>query len=143
MESSRNFGALSPDSLSTESSNETMATWLADHSMQVPNTTVHLLTSVQYPTNQCCGSGMFIPNHNFSIPDPGSKRFRIPNPDPDPLTRLDSDPIRIRICNRACCGSGSGILYFLTPGSWMEKKSRAMIRNKHPGSVTLFSNVTF
>jgi hypothetical protein len=26
---------------------------------------------------QCCGSGMFIPDLNFSIPDPGSKRFRI------------------------------------------------------------------
>ncbi len=27
---------------------------------------------------QCCGSGMFIPDMNFPIPDPGSKRF----PDP-------------------------------------------------------------
>jgi hypothetical protein len=26
---------------------------------------------------QCCGSGMFIPDLNFSIPDPGSNRFRI------------------------------------------------------------------
>jgi hypothetical protein len=26
---------------------------------------------------QCCESGMFIPDPNFSIPDPGSKRFRI------------------------------------------------------------------
>jgi hypothetical protein len=32
--------------------------------------------------NQCCGSGMFIPDPNFSIPDHRSrvKRFRIPNP---------------------------------------------------------------
>jgi hypothetical protein len=30
--------------------------------------------------NQCCGSGMFIPDPNFSIPDPGSRRFRIPDP---------------------------------------------------------------
>ncbi len=29
---------------------------------------------------QCCGSGMFNPDPNFSIPDPGSKRFRIPDP---------------------------------------------------------------
>jgi hypothetical protein len=31
---------------------------------------------------QCCGSGMFIPDPNFSLPDPGSKRFRIPDPNP-------------------------------------------------------------
>jgi hypothetical protein len=48
MESSKNFGALSPDSLSSESSNETMATWLADHSVQVPNTTVLPLITVSY-----------------------------------------------------------------------------------------------
>jgi hypothetical protein len=78
MESSRNFGALSPDSLSAESSNETMATWLADHSMQVPDTTATRLPL--YPANQCCGSEMFIPDPNFSIPDPGSKRFRFPDP---------------------------------------------------------------
>jgi hypothetical protein len=32
--------------------------------------------------NQCCGSGMFIPDPQFSIPDPGSKIFLIPDPDP-------------------------------------------------------------
>jgi serine/threonine protein kinase len=26
---------------------------------------------------QCCGSGMFISDPNFTIPDPGSKRSRI------------------------------------------------------------------
>jgi hypothetical protein len=26
---------------------------------------------------ECCGSEMFIPDPNFSIPDPGSTRFRI------------------------------------------------------------------
>jgi hypothetical protein len=33
---------------------------------------------------QCCGPGMFIPNSGsgFSVPDPGSKRHRVPNPDP-------------------------------------------------------------
>ncbi len=31
--------------------------------------------------SQCCRSGMFIPDPNFSIPDPGSKRFRIPDPE--------------------------------------------------------------
>jgi hypothetical protein len=31
----------------------------------------------------CCGSGIFIPDPNFSISDPGSKgRYRIPDPDP-------------------------------------------------------------
>jgi hypothetical protein len=30
---------------------------------------------------QCCGPGMFIPDPNFSIPDLGSKRFRIPDSD--------------------------------------------------------------
>jgi hypothetical protein len=30
--------------------------------------------------NQCCGSGIFIPDPNFSIPNPGSKRFLIPDP---------------------------------------------------------------
>ncbi len=30
--------------------------------------------------SQCWGSGMFIPEPNFSTPDPGSKRFRIPDP---------------------------------------------------------------
>jgi hypothetical protein len=29
---------------------------------------------------QCCTSEMFIPDPNFSIPDTGSKRFRIPDP---------------------------------------------------------------
>jgi len=28
---------------------------------------------------QCCGSGMFIPDPNFSIPDSGSKRLQIPD----------------------------------------------------------------
>jgi hypothetical protein len=28
---------------------------------------------------QCCGSGMFIPDPNFSILDPGSKNHRIPD----------------------------------------------------------------
>jgi E3 ubiquitin-protein ligase TRIP12 len=32
---------------------------------------------VRQPRKQCCGSGMFIPDPNFSIPDPGSKRSRI------------------------------------------------------------------
>jgi hypothetical protein len=73
MESSRNFGALSPDSFSAESSNETMATWLADHSMQVPNTTVHPLTSVFYQPLLRVRDV----DPNFSIPDPRSKRFRI------------------------------------------------------------------
>ncbi len=38
----------------------------------------------RYPTTtyQCCGSGMFIPDPNFSILDQGSKRFRIPDSDP-------------------------------------------------------------
>jgi hypothetical protein len=31
---------------------------------------------------QCCGSGTFIPDQNFFIPDPGSKRHRIPDLDP-------------------------------------------------------------
>ncbi len=31
---------------------------------------------------QCCGSWVFIPDPNFSIPDPGSKRFWIPDPNP-------------------------------------------------------------
>jgi hypothetical protein len=34
-----------------------------------------------FPLHLCCGSGMFIPDPNFSIPDfdPRSKRFRIPD----------------------------------------------------------------
>jgi hypothetical protein len=32
--------------------------------------------------NQCCGFGMLILDPNFSIPDQGSKRSRIPDPDP-------------------------------------------------------------
>jgi hypothetical protein len=46
---------------------------------------------------QCCGSGMFIPDPNFSIPDPGSEFFpsRIPNPKfPSRIPGLGS---RIRI----------------------------------------------
>jgi hypothetical protein len=31
---------------------------------------------------QCCGSRMFVPDQNFSTPDPGSRRFRIPDQDP-------------------------------------------------------------
>ncbi len=34
----------------------------------------------QYPFNQCCGSGMFIPDPNFSIPGPGSRIKKIPDP---------------------------------------------------------------
>jgi hypothetical protein len=29
---------------------------------------------------QCCGSGMFFPGSEFFHPDPGSNRFRIPDP---------------------------------------------------------------
>jgi hypothetical protein len=49
---------------------------------------VQNLATIKYNINgmaiffQCCGSGMFILDLNFSIPDPGSKRFRIPDPDP-------------------------------------------------------------
>jgi hypothetical protein len=32
--------------------------------------------------NQCCGTGMAIPDPIFYILDPGSKSFRIPYPDP-------------------------------------------------------------
>jgi hypothetical protein len=43
--------------------------------------TQHMLRlhSVPATINQCCGSGMFIPDPNFSIPDPGSasKNFSI------------------------------------------------------------------
>jgi hypothetical protein len=42
---------------------------------------------VRYLWFQCCGSGMFIPDPESEsfpsqIPDPGSKRFRIPDLDP-------------------------------------------------------------
>ncbi len=42
------------------------------------------LESSNIPGKQCCGSGMFIPDPNFSKPDLGSrvKRSRIPDSDP-------------------------------------------------------------
>ncbi len=41
-------------------------------------------------SKQCCGSGMFTPYSSFPfwIPDPGSKRFRVLDSDPDPHQRL-------------------------------------------------------
>ncbi len=56
-------------------------------------------TSWYYTENKCCGSGMFIPDPNFSIPDQGSKRFRIP----DPGVKKAPDP-----------GSGSATLSTMT-----------------------------
>ncbi len=39
------------------------------------------ISTKRFCSGQCCGSGMFIiPNPNLSIPDPGSKRFWIPEP---------------------------------------------------------------
>jgi hypothetical protein len=35
-------------------------------------------------TSQCCGSGMFIPDPDFSIPDPGSR-----NPDPTTIAKME------------------------------------------------------
>jgi hypothetical protein len=35
---------------------------------------------IDYSDNQCCGSKMFIPDPNFSIPDPGSRVKNIPDP---------------------------------------------------------------
>jgi hypothetical protein len=35
-----------------------------------------------------CGSGMFIPDRNFSTADPGSNRFRIPVPDPHQIIQI-------------------------------------------------------
>ncbi len=40
------------------------------------------LNLVDLLLNKCCGSGMFIPDPNGSIPDAGSKRYRITDPDP-------------------------------------------------------------
>ncbi len=58
-----------------------------------------------YLLNQCCGSGMFIPDPNLSIPDQGQKGIRFRNrihnqccgsgmfiPDPDFYLSLVSDP---------------------------------------------------
>ncbi len=39
-------------------------------------------------TNAQCGSGMLILDPNFSIPDPGSKRKRIPDHDPQQILYL-------------------------------------------------------
>ncbi len=41
-----------------------------------------LASSLFHTKKQFYGAGMFIPDPNFSIPDPGSKRFRIPDPGP-------------------------------------------------------------
>ncbi len=57
----------------------------------VAHTTIRILTSVPWlsvwaftisenvleSNKQCCGSGMFIPDKNFSIPYTGTKKFRI------------------------------------------------------------------
>ncbi len=40
------------------------------------------IISISNTNSQGCGSGMFIPYPNFSIPDPGLKRICIPDPHP-------------------------------------------------------------
>jgi hypothetical protein len=65
---------------------------------------------IRYLLPQCCGPGMFIPDPNFSLPDPGSKKH------PDPGSESASK--NISIFNPKNC--------FLTLGN--------MIRNVHPGS---------
>ncbi len=39
------------------------------------------LFDLESPCNQCCGSGMFIPDPNLSIPDPGSWVKNIGDPE--------------------------------------------------------------
>jgi hypothetical protein len=36
----------------------------------------------------CCGSGMFIPDPNYSIPDPGSEFFPSRIPDPHQIIKV-------------------------------------------------------
>ncbi len=58
---------------------------------------------------QCCGSRMIIPNPNFSIPDPGSKRYgtRWPPPPHPPLPAIlePRNKNKTIICFQSC-GSG-------------------------------------
>ncbi len=68
------------------------------------------------------------------IPDLGAQIHRIPDPDPKHCSRpvlLIQNPLNSLLIQRC----GSEILYFLTPGSVIEKKSRAVIRKKHLGSA--------
>ncbi len=84
---------------------------------------------------QCCGSGMFIPDPNFSLPDPGSKRFRIPDPHQRIevlLTQIVSKLSEIRFMD-GHPGSRIRILIFTHPVSRSRDKkntrSRIRIRN--------------
>jgi hypothetical protein len=45
----------------------------------------------KYRYNKYCGPGMFIPDPNFSIPDPESKRFHIPDPVPHQIVEVFSN----------------------------------------------------
>ncbi len=47
---------------------------------QVSTSFLSLLYLTVLNCTRYCGSGMVIPDPNFSIPNPGSKRFRIPDP---------------------------------------------------------------
>ncbi len=66
--------------------------------------------------NQCCGSGIFIADQNFSIPDTGSKRFRIRDPG------SGSAPKNLSIYNPKNCFYALGNMFIPDPdfesGSW-------------------------
>jgi hypothetical protein len=90
----------------------------------------------RYRTIQCCGSGMFIPDPTFSIPDPGSEffhsRYRIRIKEFSILTQKNEN-MEIRKYDPGC---SSRIPYpdpyFLPipdPGSRGQKGSGSQIRN--------------
>ncbi len=92
-----------------------------------------------FPIQQCCGSGMFIPDPNFfpsRIPDPGSKRFRIP--DPYPLQRIQVFLNQKIVSKLSELWSGMfipdpdpgfGSWFFIHPGSRDQKGTRSRVRN--------------
>ncbi len=74
-----------------------------------------------YGRHQCCGPTMFIPDPNFSIPDPGSRVKK--NPDPGSGSASKN------------CSSQIPDLDFSHPGSSGQKSTGSWILD--PGSATL------
>jgi hypothetical protein len=66
---------------------------------------------------QCCGSEMIIPDPNFSIPDPGSKRFRILDPDPHLRIQVFLSLKTVSKISENYLGCSSRIRIFRHPGT--------------------------
>ncbi len=71
--------ALAPVShLVSRNSTAVSVLWVRNNLIQLQFIPLNKVLNLHCRNEQCCGSGMFVPDPNFSIPDPGSNRTQIP-----------------------------------------------------------------